>query len=958
MKTLPQHPLTASRLLKTLLALSALLLAPLPPARAQVSSRITSSIRDSARATLQNSHSPRANAQNDLGALNPGTQLQGITIVFSRSAAQQAALDTLVAAQQNPSSPLYHQWLTPDQFAASFGMSDADLAAVTNWLQGEGFTVLGPNRSRTALSFSGTAAQVASAFGAELHNYKINGQTVFAPSADLSVPAALSGVVLAVRNLSSFRPRPHVIFKPGALASGTTAPAAGVKPNFTSGQSGNHYMTPMDVATIYDINAAYTAGYTGTGQSIAVIGQSAVALTDISNFQTAAGVPPNLPTTVLVPNSGASTIYASDEAESDLDLEYSSSIGRAASIFFVYTGNGSNYNVINAAEYAIENRVASIITLSYGDCEYDTGQAEITSLNTYLEQASAQGQTVINSAGDSGSSACYGDTNLTTTQQEQLNVNFPASSQYVTGLGGTEFPAADVAAGSTTYWTSNGMLDVIGSALSYIPETVWNDDSATDGLSSGGGGTSTFIARPSWQTGVTGIPSGSYRLVPDISLDSSPNDAGYLYCSSAGESTTGVTGSCANGFRDSSDLYLTVAGGTSFAAPIFAGMLSLIEQKVGGAGLGLINPTLYSLAANPTTYSTAFHDITTGNNECLAGTGYCSGTAETEYAAGVGYDEATGLGSIDLFNLLTAWPASSGGGGSTLLATTTTLAPATTSPASGASDAIVISVASNTSTSTAITGTVSVTVDGTVVNSSLALSNGVATYTFSSTTSGAHTISATYSGTSTFAASTGTVAVNVAAVGTFSLAATNVTIAAGGSGASTVTVTPSGGYNGTVTFSSNTTIANACETVNNVTVSGTSNAPVSTSLTIYTSATTCDSLARRGVPGFRRLGPSVSAANRMPGAPANLPASTRMPLLLSGVALAAAVGRKRRNLRLFASLLVLGTIGFALTGCSDHGAAAANPTNSAQGSYTFTLTGADSVNSNITASTTFTVTVN
>jgi subtilase family serine protease len=113
----------------------------------------------------------------------------------------------------------------------------------------------------------------------------------------------------------------------------------------------------------------------------------------------------------------------------------------------------------------------------------------------------------------------------------------------------------------------------------HIPEQVWNDDLSSSGLSSGGSGVSTLTARPSWQTGVTGIPSGSFRLVPDISLDASPNNAGYLICSSD-STATGITGSCSNGFRDSSDVYLTVAGGTSFDAPIFSSMLAIVNQKL------------------------------------------------------------------------------------------------------------------------------------------------------------------------------------------------------------------------------------------------------------------------------------------------------------------------------------------------------------------------------------------
>ncbi len=196
---------------------------------------------------------------------------------------------------------------------------------------------------------------------------------------------------------------------------------------------------------------------------------------------------------------------------------------------------------------------------------------------------------------------------------------------------------------------------------------AWNDDSATDvldyGLSSGGGGVSIFTAAPSWQTGVPGIPAGgAFRLVPDVALDASPNNAPYAYCSS--DSTAWASGqysSCNAGLRDSSSQDLTVAGGTSFAAPIFSGMLAIINQAKGYTSQGVVNPTLYILASNPATYASAFHDITTGNNECGLGISYCSTADAASFAATVGYDQATGLGSVDLNNLLNAWPQSSSG---------------------------------------------------------------------------------------------------------------------------------------------------------------------------------------------------------------------------------------------------------------------------------------------------------
>ena len=712
---------------------------------AQQPARITTVVDDADRTTIRDTHPLMARSEDDAGRVPSGSKLEGIGMAFSRTPAQEADLQALLAAQQDPTSPLHHRWLTPEEFGARFGLADSDIAMVQSWLERYGFTVGSVSPSKNRIRFSGTVEQVEAAFGTEMHYYHVNGDTHFAPSRDVTVPRALSSVVETVTNLSTFRPKSHT--------SGR-GPRRAVSPDFTSNQSGSHFLTPKDVATIYDINPAYKAGYNGAGQSIAVVGQSAIVLSDIEHFQTAAGFSVKDPTVVLVPNTGTAAVRSGDEIESDLDLEYTSTIATGATIYFVYVGNNANNNVFDSIQFAVTNKTAPIISVSYGLCETALGSS-YSSLNAILAQAASQGQSVIVASGDSGSTDCYGETGLTTAEQQALAVDFPASSQYVTAMGGTEFPAADVAATNTTYWQAASGSDLVSSALSYIPEQVWNDDS-TAGLSSGGGGVSTLTSRPSWQTGVPGIPSGTFRFVPDISLSSSPNNAGYLFCSS--DTSLGVNGSCTNGFRDSSNTNVTVAGGTSFAAPIFAGMLAIINDKLNSTGQGVINSTLYTLAANSATYASAFHDITSGGNQCTAGATICSAAGASQYPATTGYDEASGLGSVDLFNLITAWPGSS----SSLAPSKTTLAAATGTPAPGASDPITIRVASGSASNTATpTGTLTITVDGTLVTSSLALVSGSATYTFSSTTPGAHVIAATYSGDATYASSNGLQTVTV-----------------------------------------------------------------------------------------------------------------------------------------------------------------------------------------------------
>ncbi|HEY1809315.1 MAG TPA: protease pro-enzyme activation domain-containing protein [Acidobacteriaceae bacterium] len=916
--------------------------------------RIADAINPNALATLRGSVNPRLAHASNLGPLDPATPMNGVTLYFQPSAAQKAELDALVQAQQTPGSPVYHAWITPAEYGARFGLGDADLAQVEAWLNSQGFNVDSVPASRNSISVSGTAAQVEAAFGTQLNRYRFDGETHFANATDLQIPAALSGILQAVGNLNDFRPRPQIHVP--------------VQPQFTAGSTPHaHYMTPGDVATIYDINSAYNSGYTGSGQTIVVVGQSEIVNTDIEAFQKAAGLTVKDPNRIQVPSSGTAAVASGDEAESDLDVEYAGAIAPGATIDFVYTGNSTTMNVYNSLQYAVQNRLGSVISMSYGTCETELGTSNFSSLESVLEEGASQGQSILAASGDAGSTACYdlggtgGSSSLTTAQQEALAVNYPASSVYATGIGGTEFPSADVGTSSSQYWQSSSGSDIVSSALSYIPEQVWNDDSNQYGaqyaLSSGGGGASAFAARPSWQTGVPGIASGSHRLVPDVSLDASADNAGYLYCTSDATSWSGgQKASCNSGFRDSSTKDLTIGGGTSFATPIFAGLLAIVNQRENASGLGLVNPTLYTLAANPSTYASAFHDITSGSNKCTAGTSYCSTAGAGSYAATTGYDEASGLGSVDFNNLLNAWPA---GSGSTLDGTTTSVTPATTTPASGAKDVITITVASRV-IATAPTGTVTITVDGTVQTPTLTLSAGTATYTFSSTTAGSHVVLASYSGDATFAASSGSVALSIpgaASAGTFILSAPSVTVSQGSSGTSAVSVKSENSFAGTVSFGVSTTDASlqqyGCVTIGNATVAA--NGTATSTLTLYTSQSACKTVTgpTGNVHSFALRGGNSAASQHQP------PLGRTIPLGAAAFAGLLFLGfrRVRRHAwMLMSCFLLVAVVGLA-TGCSSSSSAVSTSTDVPKGTYTLTLIGTDTASSSITASTNFTLTV-
>lgn len=907
----------------------------------QAAGRIASQIDDGVRLTVPGTRSPLARPGNDIGRMSPETQMTGMSIVFRRSPQQEAALESLIAAQQNPSSVLYHQWLSPDEFGARFGMSSSDLAKVQAWLREQGFSVDGVSRSHDRINFSGTAGQVQSAFGTELHYYSIFGKTHFAPSKDLSLPAALAPVVLDVTNLSDFRPKPR--FKRP-------------KANFTSSQSGHTFLTPKDVATIYDVNPVYTAGFNGSGQTIAVVGQTSVALTDIENFETAAGLPVKDPTLLLVPGSGNVADFAGDESESDLDLEYSGGMAPGASVIFVYTGDSQNFNVFNSIIYSIDNDIAPIISDSYGLCEPALAAGEYSQLNAILQQGAAQGQSIIVPAGDSGSPDCEGVNGLSTAQQEVLSIDFPASSQYVTAMGGSEFLSPDVCNASTcttppaSFWQSANGSDVISSALKYIPEQVWNDDLPPSGgnpafLSSTGGGISTLTARPSWQNSLPGPGvTGSFRMVPDIVLSGSAENAGFLYCSS--DTSLGVSGSCSHGFRDVNSSNLTIAGGTSFDAPMFSGLVAVINQKENSVGQGVVSPTLYQLAANAATYASAFHDITTGNNNCSAsGSSVCAGSAATQYNAGTGYDLASGLGSIDFNNLLAAWPAMTG---STLAPSRITLSPATNQPAVNASDAVAITVAPASGSGTP-TGTVKVVVDGATANPALALTSAAATYNFVPAVGGSHSITVTYSGDSTFAASVSTVVVDNES---FRLTATNPTIASGSQGSSTITIAPQEGYTGSISWvvSSSPTFANGCFSLANASVPNSS--PVTAALSIKTSASACGGAAM-----LRSPSGSVFASTSQPRSPFhNMPQG----LSLGGLMLAGVFAWRPKRRGTFAMLLLL-ALTISLPACGggsgSGGGGGGGGSSVTPGTYNVTVVGTDTTTATISGSAFLTVTV-
>jgi subtilase family serine protease len=602
--------------------------------QSRVRNRIATAIERTSSAKIRGHIHPLAQARYDRGKVGGLFAMSRVTMMFKLTDAQQAELNVLLQEQHDPSSPNYHRWLTPVEYADRFGLSTADLDRAVSWLEGQGFTIDEIAPSRNWIAFSGFAHQMESAFKTQIHEYAVNGETHYASANEPSLPRALSGVVLGFRSLHDFKPKPR----------------GRIRPKFTSSLTGNHFLAPDDFATIYDLQALYNNGINGTGQKIAVMGQTDIQLQDIRTFRQVSGLPASDPQVVLVAGSKDPGVISSELGEADLDIEWAGAIARNASVVYVNSNNG----VLDSLQYAIAQNLAPVISISYGDCEPNQSSSDITTITALAQQANAQGITIVAPSGDGGAADCDSDVSGRFYARLGANVDWPGSLPYVTSVGGTQLSevgevwSTDQIFGTffrkaqSSYWgaTNNGSN---GSALSYIPEVAWNTTLIDGQLSATGGGVSALYGKPSWQV-ANGVPNDNMRDVPDLALSASSDHDGYLIC---------TAGSCTNGFRFS-DGSLNIAGGTSAVTPSFAGIVVLINQMMNGKQ-GNINPALYQL------YSLApdaFHDVTQGGNEvlCVTGSPNCQSSGFLGYTATPGYDLATGLGSIDAFKLLTAWP--------------------------------------------------------------------------------------------------------------------------------------------------------------------------------------------------------------------------------------------------------------------------------------------------------------
>jgi len=891
--------------------------------------RISGALTSDQTVTLRGNVHHKALPQYDQGPADPSLRMGTVMLLTMPTASQQKALKELVAQQQDRKSPNYHKWLTPEQWADRFGLSQNDANQIAGWLKAQGFSGMSTARGRNWISFTGTAAQVQNAFGTEIHRYSVGGEMHFANATAPNIPAALSGIVVGFRGLDDFRPKPMMAKK---ALRGDYYYSAFQRPNFVA---------PGDIQTIYDLSPLYNAGIDGTGQKMVIVGQTDVYLADLVDFRSGFSLPSISGCTtnssgVITACNTSNFVYVldgtdpgviGDVTEADLDLEWSAAIAPGAQIIFV-----NSTNVFTSYYYAIDNQSTlgeTVISMSYGECEFDDNL--LPSDEIELTKANSLGITFMNSSGDNGSAECdpppppaVDPNNLAT---GGLAVSYPASSPEVTGVGGTAitYPGGF----SSTYWGTTNPANGGTAQNPPLPETAWNDNEEltliisgstalsvqeTYGILQGGGGASNCsvqtsnnsncvsgFPQPSWQTvTIPGVTSPT-RFSPDVSLLASPDFPGYIFCTPliAWISSTSTASSCAPGGTagitnalaltdpgNNNSNAPTIVGGTSASAPVFAAIVTLLNQYLASSGLGNINPTLYTLAK--TSSNGAFHQVTTGDNNvyCVAGdpvspwpatlqcpTAGIFGYSASNKDATTGYNLVTGLGSVDANNLALAWLASE----SSFSMSATAVSPASVSAGNSVTSTVTITPQNSFS------GTVSFSCSGLPTgatcsfNPTTVAASGTTQLTIQTSPSiaAASNVSVTVNGTSGAVSSSTTVSLTVTATTeTFSLTS-NLT---GG----TLSVTQ--GQSGTV----NLTVASTTGFIVTSGSSSTTAAPVSYACSGLPSESTCS------------FSPSSTSSQ------------TSVTMTISTTAATAAL-RPDRGMRIFCAALLPGLLGIMFT---------------------------------------------
>ncbi|MGA8269544.1 MAG: S53 family peptidase [Candidatus Acidiferrales bacterium] len=742
-----------------------------------VAPQITQAINEGKLVTLHGNTPPQATTANDRGAIAYDTRMEHMLLQLQRSPQQERALREYIDELTKPGSPNYHKWLTAEQFGERFGLAQSDLTSIEAWLAGHGLTANFTYPSRMVIDFSGTAGQVHDAFRTEIHALDVNGAKHFANMSDPKIPAALAPAVAGIVSLHDFKP--HRMYKP--------------RPKYTFPVSGGDAfaVVPADLATIYNLNPVFNSGNSGQGQTVVVIEDTDLFSTNdwntfrstfgLSSFTSGSLTQVQPPPPTGTNNCSKPAVNSSDD-EAAIDVEYSSAAAPSATIELASCSDTTTFGGFLALQNLVNGTAPpAIISLSLGFCEAGNGAGSNAAINAIYQQAASEGVSVFASAGDEGAASCDASDvpqgpDQITSATFGIGVSAWASTIYNVAVGGTDF--SDTFAGTnSTYWNTTNS-STFGSAKSYIPEIPWNDSCAsalitsfldgsatpygTNGFcnsttaaadellttASGSGGpsgcatgtptTSNVVSgscagypKPSWQS-ITGNPSDGVRDIPDVSMFAANGvwDHAYIFCFS----DTSNGGSACSGAPDG----WSAGGGTSFAAPIWAGFQALINQKT-GTRQGNPNPTYYSLAGteyassesacnsslgNTVGSSCIFYDVTqgdmdvncTGTHSCYLPSGTygvlstSDGSDAIAYGTTSGWDFATGIGTVNVSNLVNNWPGSVSTAGFTVSAGTAS--PSTVSPGASASSTITVSSTSGFSGSVTLSCTVAGTISG------------------------------------------------------------------------------------------------------------------------------------------------------------------------------------------------------------------------------------------------------
>lgn len=525
-----------------------------------------------------------------LGAANGDQQLNLSIGLHPRN---QQELENLLRNLYDPRSLMYHHFLTPQEFAGEFGPTPEQQQQVAAYLRSQGLTVTGIAPNGLLIDASATIAQAEATFQVSINNYQLGAHTFYANAGAPTIPASFSSLIASIGGLDNsvkLHPLLHRLH-PKSGKPGLGKRSSHAQPNAQSG------FKPADLVAAYDAGPLQQAGVLGNNQTVAVFELDGYQSSDITQYLQTYNLGSPAISNVLVDGFDGSAGQGAIEVE--LDIEVVAAMAPKATQV-VYEGPNTTQGVNDTYNKIVTDNKAQVTTISWGECETASGAAELQTLDTIFKQGAAQGIAMFAASGDSGAYDCN-DTNLA--------IDSPAGDPYITGVGGTNLQVSNGAYGS---------------------ESVWSNPSDTQRSpegSGGGGGLSNTFKEPSWQTGpgVQNQYSNGNREVPDVSADADPATGYSVYC------TVSAAGCSSSGW--------IVVGGTSAAAPFWAGSTASINeylQKQGKPRVGFANPVLYSLASAQQPFA-PFHDVSSGNN--------------LFYPATANYDLASGLGSPDVYNI-------------------------------------------------------------------------------------------------------------------------------------------------------------------------------------------------------------------------------------------------------------------------------------------------------------------